>query len=133
MLRYQAQPIIESMIDSVFERYSFRSTPFNLMGPVLSALLGVSANAILGRLRADAPLVRSGLVCIDSDDGDLTLVSRLHRLATIPGGPGLDVNRLLLGEASPGELEWPDFDHLGTTATTSKSCSEAPSRPARRA
>ncbi len=113
MLRYQAQPIIESMIDSVFERYSFRSTPFNLKGPVLSALLGVSANAILGRLRADAPLVRSGLVCIDSDDGDLTLVNRLHRLATIPGGSGLDVNRLLLGEASPGELEWPDFDHLG--------------------
>ena len=108
MLRYQTQPIIESMIDNVFQRYSF-----NLRGPTLSALLGVSANAILDRLRADAPLVRSGLVCIDSDDGDLTLVSRLHRLATIPGGPELDVNRLLLGETSPSELEWPDFDHLG--------------------
>ncbi len=108
MLRYQTQPIIESMIDNVFERHSF-----NLRGPTLSALLGVSANAILDRLRADAPLVRSGLVCIDSDDGDLTLVNRLHRLATIPGGPELDVNRLLLGETSPSELEWPDFDHLG--------------------
>ena len=108
MLRYQTQPIIESMIDNVFQRYSF-----NLRGPTLSALLGVSANAILDRLRADAPLVRSGLVCIDSDDGDLTLVNRLHRLATIPGGPALDVNRLLLGETSPSELEWPDFDHLG--------------------
>ena len=108
MLRYQTQPIIESMIDNVFQRYSF-----NLRGPTLSALLGVSANAILDRLRADAPLVRSGLVCIDSDDGDLTLVNRLHRLATIPGGPELDVNRLLLGETSPSELEWPDFDHLG--------------------
>ena len=108
MLRYQTQPIIESMIDNVFQRYSF-----NLRGPTLSALLGVSANAILDRLRTDAPLVRSGLVCIDSDDGDLTLVNRLHRLATIPGGPELDVNRLLLGETSPSELEWPDFDHLG--------------------
>ena len=113
MLRYQTQPIIESMIDSVLRRSSFGSNPFNLTGPALPALLGVSANAILGRLRADAPLVRSGLVCIDSDDGDLTLVNRLHRLATIPGGPELDMNRLLLGETSPSELEWPDFDHLG--------------------
>ena len=110
MLRYQTQPIIESMIDSVME---FRGTPFNLKSPVLSAFLGVSGNSILGRLRTDAPLIRSGLVCIDSDDGDLTLVNRLHRLATIPGGPGLDVNRLLLGEASPSELEWSDFDHIG--------------------
>ena len=114
MLRYHTQPVIESMIDSVFGHASFRNAPFNLRGgPALSALLGVSANTILGRLRADAPLVRSGLVCIDGDDGDLTLVNRLHRLATIPGGPGLDVKRLLLGEASPSELEWSDFDHLG--------------------
>ena len=110
MLRYQTQPIIESMIDSVME---FRGTPFNLKSPVLSAFLGVSANSILSRLRTDAPLICSGLVCIDSDDGDLTLVNRLHRLATIPGGPGLDVNRLLLGEASSSELEWSDFDHIG--------------------
>ena len=112
MLRYQTQPIIEAMIDNVFDHHSIRR-PFNLKSPVLSALLGVSANTILGRLRADAPLIRSGLVCIDGDDDDLTLVNRLHRLATMPGGPGLDVNRLLLGEASPGELEWSDFDHLG--------------------
>ena len=112
MLRYQTQPIIESMIDCVFESVSFRSTPFNLKSPALSALLGVSAHTILGRLRADAPLVRSGLVCVDSDDGDLTLVNRLHRLATLPGGPGIDVHRLLLGETSPSELEWSDFDHL---------------------
>ena len=113
MLRYHTQPIIESMIDDVFGHTSFRGSPLNLKGPALSALLGVSANAILRRFRADAPLMRSGLVCIDGNDGELTLVKRLHRLATIPGGPGLDVNRLLLGEASPSELEWSDFDHLG--------------------
>ena len=112
MLRYQTQPMIESMIDDVFDHHSI-GRPFNLKSPVLSALLGVSANTILGRLRADAPLIRSGLVCIDGDDGDLTVVNRLHRLATMPGGSGLDVNRLLLGEASPSELEWSDFDHLG--------------------
>ena len=112
MLRYHTQPIIESMIDDVFG-HSFSGSPFSLKGPVLPALLGESANALLRRFRADAPLVRSGLVCIDGNDGELTLVKRLHRLATIPGGPGLDVNRLLLGESSPSELEWSDFDHLG--------------------
>ena len=112
MLRYHTQPVIESMIDGVFKHSFVRRTPFNLKGYALSALLGVSANTVLARLRADAPLVRSGLVCIDGDDGELTLVNRLHRLATLPGGPGFDVNRLLLGKASPGELEWSDFDHL---------------------
>ena len=112
MLRYHTQPIIESMIDGVFKHSFVRRTPFNLKGHALSALLGVSANTVLARLRADAPLVRSGLLCIDGDDGELTLVNRLHRLATLPGGPGFDVNRLLLGKASPGELEWSDFDHL---------------------
>ena len=112
MLRYHTQPVIESMIDGVFKHSFVRRTPFNLKGHALSALLGVSANTVLARLRADAPLVRSGLVCIDGDDGELTLVNRLHRLATLPGGPGFDVNRLLLGKASPGELEWSDFDHL---------------------
>ncbi len=113
MLRYHTQPMIESTIDDVFGHTSFRGSPLNLKGPALSALLGVSANAILRRFRADAPLVRTGLVCIDGNDGELTLVKRLHRLATISGGPGLDVHRLLLGEASPSELEWSDFDHLG--------------------
>ena len=113
MLRYHTQPIIESMIDGVFRHARLRRSPFNLKGHALAALLGVSANTVLARLRDDAPLVRSGLVCIDGDDGELTLVNRLHRLATLPGGPGLDVNRLLLGKASPGDLEWSDFDHLG--------------------
>ena len=112
MLRYHTQPIIESMIDGVFRHARLRRSPFNLKGYALASLLGVSANTVLARLRDDAPLVRSGLVCIDGDDGELTLVNRLHRLATFPGGPGFDVNRLLLGKASPGELEWSDFDHL---------------------
>ena len=114
MLRYQTQPIIESMIDSVFEQVSYRSSsPFNVRGTALSALLGVSGNTILARLRADAPLVRSGLVCVDGGDGELTVVHRLHRLATVSGGAGFDVNGLLLGQASPSELEWSDYDHLG--------------------
>ena len=53
----------------------------------------------------------SGLVVIDSD-GDITPVDRLRRLATVHGGAGLDVNRLLLDAAPESELEWADFDHI---------------------
>ena len=111
MLRYRTQPALESMIDKIFEPPSFRMSPLNFNRPTLPALLGVSLNTIHRRLRADAPLIRSGLVSID-DDGDLKSVDRLHRLATVPAGASLDVNRLLLGVASPSELEWSDFDHL---------------------
>ena len=111
ILRYQTQPNVESMIDAVFNCTTRRSSALNLKGLVLPVLLGKSANTILGRFRPDAPLVRSGLVSIDGD-GDLTVVNRLHRLTTAPGGDNLDVNRLLLGATSPGELEWSDFDHL---------------------
>ena len=110
VLRYQTQPVIESMIDDVF-RSSRRFTPLNVQNPALSALLGVSANTVQGRLRSDSPLVRSGLVCIDTD-GDLKALDRLNRLAAAPAGSGLDVHRLLLDAAPASELDWSDFDHV---------------------
>ena len=111
LLRYRTQPIIESMVDDIFGRATRCMTPFNLKGLALPSLLGASARAIHGRLRDDAPLVRSGLVSVDSD-GDLNVVSRLNRLVTAPGGARLDVNRLLFRAASPSELGWSDFDHV---------------------
>ena len=110
VLRYQTQPVIESMIDDVF-RSSRRFTPLNVQNPALPALLGVSANTVQGRLRGDAPLVRSGLVSVDSD-GDLKALDRLNRLAAAPAGSGLDVHRLLLDAAPASELDWSDFDHV---------------------
>ena len=111
VLRYQTQPVIESMIDDVF-RSSRRFTPLNVQNPALPALLGVSANTVQGRLRGDAPLVRSGLVCIDTD-GDLKALERLNRLAAAaPAGAETDVHRLLLDAAPASELDWPDFDHV---------------------
>ena len=111
VLRYQTQPVIESMIDDVF-RSSRRFTPLNVQNPALPALLGVSANTVQGRLRADAPLVRSGLVCIDTD-GDLKALDRLNRLAAAaPAGSEADVHRLLLDAAPASELDWSDFDHV---------------------
>ena len=111
LLRYQSQPIIESMVDDVFGPTARHINPLNLKGPALSVLLGISANTVHRRFRNDAPLVRSGLVSIDND-GDLTLVGRLHRLATIPGDSSVDVTHLLLGTASASDLEWSDFDHV---------------------
>ena len=111
LLRYRTQPIIESMVDDVFGSNGRHINPLNLKGPALPMLLGVSANAVHRRFRNDAPLVRSGLVSVDSD-GDLDIVSRLHRLATVPGDASLDVHHLLLGPASASELEWSDFDHV---------------------
>ena len=111
LLRYRTQPIIESMVDDIFGRAARTITPFNLRGLALPALLGMSAHAVYGRLRDDAPLVRSGLVSVDSD-GDLNAVGRLNRLVTAPGGARLEVNRLLFRAASPSELGWSDFDHV---------------------
>ena len=110
VLRYQTQPVIESMIDDVF-RSSRRFTPLNVQGPALPALLGMSANAVQARLRADAPLVRTGLVSVDSD-GDLHPLDRLNRLAAAPASAGTDVHRLLLDAATATELAWSDFDHV---------------------
>ncbi len=108
-LRYQTQPLIESMIDDVFRR--FRRTPVNVLGPALPALLGVSTNTVQARLVRDGPLVRSGLVRVD-DDGDISVLDRLHRLTAAPADRGLEAHPLLLDAASGSELEWSDFDHV---------------------
>ena len=110
LLRYQTQPIIESLVDYVFHR-SRRTSLFHTMSPTMPALLGVSPNAIRGRLLPGAPLIQSGLITVD-DDGDLGFVNRLRRLTTVPGEPGRDVHRLLLDAAAVSELKWSDFDHI---------------------
>lgn len=111
LLRYQTQPIIESMVDDVFGRAGRNINALNLRGRALSALLGISAGTVHRLLANGAPLVRSGLVSIGNDD-DLIVVSRLHRITTAPGDASLDVYHLLLPAASPTELEWSDFDHI---------------------
>ena len=60
---------------------------------------------------AEAPLMKSGLLSVN-DDGDIQIVKRLYRLASLPDDGDLDVCSLLFDEATPGELEWSDFDHV---------------------
>ena len=109
----RTQPIFDSLIESVFEFSSrhFRSRFFNVTNPYLPRVLGVSGGVLRARLATDAPLLRSGLVSID-DDGDIEIVKRLNRLVTVTDDAGLDVRHLLLDTATPGELEWEDFDHV---------------------
>ncbi len=109
LLRYSMEPIIESMVDDVFNHR--RTRTFNCRNSILSCLLGLSANTFFSRFAPDAPLVASGLISID-DDGDVKVMDRLMRLAWSPPPAGSDVWRMLLDEASPGELCWSDFDHV---------------------
>ena len=112
MLRCETQPIIESMVDEVFDVRSLRKmAKLNVKGIFLRYLLDRSVDTIRSRFKPDAPLLRSGLLSIDSD-GDVNLMDRLHRLAVTSGEADLDPTSLLLGTMTPSDLEWSDFDHL---------------------
>ncbi len=116
LLRCQTQPVIESMIEGIFGGHNTitfgrRGSYFKRGASALSVALGVSDNAVRGRLAAGAPLIRSGLVAAD-EDGDLEILGRLRRLATAPGRAEADVNGLLLDAAPASDLEWSDFDHI---------------------
>ena len=112
MLRCETQPIIESMIDDVFDMRSRRKmAKLNVKGIFLRYLLDRSVDTIHSRFKPDGPLLRSGLLSIDSD-GEVNLMDRLHRLAVTSGEADLDPTSLLLGATTPSELEWSDFDHL---------------------
>ena len=111
MIRCETQPIIESMVDEVFDVRSRKMAKLNVKGLILRYLLDRSVQTVLSRFKPDAPLLRSGLISIDSD-GDVNLMDRLHRLAISPGEAGLDPTHLLLGTPTRSELEWSDFDHL---------------------
>ena len=110
LVRHQTNPVFESLIDDVFVGPS-PWHELNIKGRALSVLLGISASAVARRFGNNAPLVRAGLVSIDSD-GDLRVIDRLNRIALAPAEAGLDVNRLLMDAAPRSELDWSDFDHV---------------------
>ncbi len=112
LLRYRTQSVFESMIDDIFERSFDGPVVFSLRGRTLPVLLGLSPNAVARRLEAAAPLVRSGLVSIDSSDGEVMMLERLNRLVHAPGGADRDVASLLLDPAPSSDLDWTDFDHV---------------------
>ena len=114
VLRYRSHPVVESLFDEVFEeghRFRRLTKIFNVRGPALPCFLGISGRTFLARFASDAPLVKSGLVSVD-EDGDLSVIDRLKRLATAPGSSKVGAHELLLDVAPPGELEWSDFDHI---------------------
>ena len=111
LLRYEADPVVENFIDTIFQgrrRRFGRTGPGN---PLLGTIVGVSQATLHQRFAASAPLRRTGLVEMD-DDQDIRCVGRLHRLCSVVEGE-LDVRELLLGGTRTSSLEWSDFDHLG--------------------
>ena len=112
-LRYETQPLLESMVDETVAsvgRRHYRKV-LSVAHRLLPDLLGISAGACFGRLAANSPLVRTGLVSVDHD-GDIKFIGRLKRLVHGAGGTELAPQRLLLDAAAAGELEWSDFDHI---------------------
>lgn len=105
------QPIFVSLIDCFESDHRYRQRFFNVTHPVLPCILGIPASAFRARFTADAPLVKSGLVSVD-DDGEFEIINRLRRLVSVPDDSDLDMCSLLLDAATPGELEWSDFDHV---------------------
>ena len=110
LLRCQTHPVFEGLVEDVFVGPS-RWHDLNIRGRALALMLGRSPGAVARRFGRDRPLVRTGLVSVE-DDGEVKAIDRLNRLAFAPGEAGPDVNRLLFDAAPPGELDWPDFDHV---------------------
>ena len=110
LLRCQTHPVFEGLVEDVFVGPS-RWHDLNIRGRALALMLGRSPGAVARRFGRDKPLVRTGLVSVE-DDGEVKAIDRLNRLAFAPGEAGADVNRLLFDAAPPGELDWPDFDHV---------------------
>lgn len=107
-LRYETQPFLESLVDSITR--SRRFGPNGIGKAVMSCFLGMNPKTIGRRLAVDAPLVASGLLNMDSD-GDIDIPSRLKKI-TWAAEEETDVRRLLLDASKPTELDWSDFDHV---------------------
>ncbi len=110
LLRYSTQPVIERMIDDIFRERTRYSAMLNLYA--IATLLDLSPGDVKRRLHSDSPLISSGLVTIDRNDGEVDIVSRLCRLSTDSDHSGFDAIRLLLDVAPESELEWEDFEHI---------------------
>ena len=112
LLYYETHVVFEDMIDEFTNDLNKHLRHrMSLRSPLLAIILGLSVNSLRSRLAKDALLVRHGLVSVDND-GEIELVRRLHRLASVVEDQA-DVRRLLFGETPATDLARTDFDHLG--------------------
>ena len=113
-IRYETEPLVESVIDRIIADPRVprgRFNAFNIGNPGLADLLDVSMRTLRRRLAFDSRLVRGGLVSVD-DDGDFSVLPRLLRLSHGGAKGGTDARQALFDAAGPGELDWSDFDHV---------------------
>ena len=111
LVHYQTTPLFESLVDDVAIAPS-RWHGLNIDGRALALFLGLAPGAVARRFGRDMPLVRTGLVSIDEDDGDVKAIDRLNRLVHSPDDAGADAAGLLFDAAGASELDWSDFDHV---------------------
>ena len=106
-----------------------RRAHFNMRDSALPYFLDLSHRAVAMRFTPEAPLVRSGLVSVD-DDGDLSLVDRLTRLANLPGRE-LGIRDILLGDPDGRSSNGPTSITSRRAGITSRSSSGGRWRPGR--
>ncbi len=83
----------------------------NLDNNLIPHALGMSIKSYKRRLRWNLPLVSSGLLTIDEDDGEVNIADRLSRLRWNTDEVA-DVRELLLGKSETTDLKWSDYDYL---------------------
>ena len=114
VLRYVTDPLIETMIDDVFDDWIITRTLGrfrSINNPTMPRLLGIPSGRFIRRLASNTSLMRSGILRIDSE-GDLEVLDRLSRLAHRPFNASQNVPGLLFDVAPKAELEWQDYDHV---------------------
>ncbi len=115
LLRYKTDPVIESLLDNVFNHLPRLGSSFryiiSINNPVVPQMLGMSAPRFSQRLASDSALIRSGIIRIDSD-GELILLDQIMGLAFMPFDPNEDVRELFFNIAPKAGLEWQDYDHV---------------------
>lgn len=104
---------IENFICSLQKDQSRRRGYYdiNLDNHLIPYALGMTIRNYERRLRWDLPLVSSGLVTVDDEDGDVNIADRLSRFRWNTDERA-DVRELLLGKSETTDLKWSDFDYL---------------------
>ncbi len=115
LLRNHTNWVFNSFFDKVFRhRHHCHGNidALGVSGILIPICLGCEVAEFRARLRHDGPLLRTGLLRIDIDDGELEFPDRLLRLFHEPAQKDEDIVPLLLDTTSPSELEWSDFEHV---------------------
>lgn len=107
---YRACAAVELLCDEIATHRGGRAA-LGADAGLFALLLHVTQAELAARLRAEAPLRATGVLRLD-EDGEISLLPRLLRLAADPAPPG-DLRAALLGTEAKTTLPFEAFAHLG--------------------